>query len=358
MSGKAWMTLALILVVAAGSYAWWRLQPGAGVEAGAQQGGPPEQFAIPVETTAVKVGPVTNRVQAVGTLRANEGIILRPEIAGKVNSIGFREGEEVAADTTLLTLDDIIYRAELAEAEARQELTRTSYQRASTLRRQNLISAQDLDQALSEYQVSQAEVALARARLSKTVLRAPFDGVVGLREVSVGDFVSVGQDLVDLLDLSKLKVDFRVPEIYLRAVAVGQIVQVTVDAIPDRSFGGEVYAIDPQIDVQGRSILIRASIDNPGALRSGLFARVNLIVATREQALLIPEEALVPQGQEQYVFRVVDGKAAWTPVKVGQRQFKEVEITEGLSAEDTVVVAGQLKIRDGAPVQSVPRQEG
>ncbi len=359
MTTRTWVIAAAIIASLAAGLVWWRLQPQAPSEAVSPAGDGQAQLATPVETVSVKTGPLTRRVQAVGSLRPNEGIILRPEIAGKVESIGFEEGEKVSAGHELVTLDDTIYRAELAETEARAELTRTSYQRARTLRRQNLNSAQDLDQALSEFQVSQAEVALARARLSKTVLGAPFDGVVGLRDVSVGDFVFVGQDIVDLLDLSSLKVDFRVPEIYLRSVQAGQTIEVNVDAFPDQTFQGRVYAIDPQIDVQGRSILIRAHIDNPdGALRSGLFVRVNLIVSSRDDAILIPEDALVPQGEDQFVFRVVDGKAAWTPVQIGQRQFKEVEITDGLAPGDTVVVAGQMKIRDGAPVQPMPREQG
>jgi len=192
---------------------------------------------------------------------------------------------------------------------------------------------------------------LSRARLDKTDVRAPFSGILGLRRVSPGDYVTPGQDLVNIEDIDPLKVDFRVPERYLANLSAGQRIRVRVDAFPDRSFEGRVYAVDPQIDPAGRSIAIRARIDNPErVLRPGLFARVRLIVDERPNALVIPEQAIVPRGERRYVFRVKDGKAVLTEVRVGQRRQGSVEVVEGLSEGDTVVTAGQLKIRDGVSV--------
>jgi membrane fusion protein (multidrug efflux system) len=157
--------------------------------------------------------------------------------------------------------------------------------------------------------------------------------------------------MVNLEDIDLIKVDFRIPERFLSSLSTGQNIRVRVDAFPDRSFKGEVYAIDPQIDPAGRSIAIRARIDNPDkVLRPGLFARVRLIVDQRPNALVVPEQALVPRGEQRYVFRVVDGKAALTEVKLGQRRAGDVEIVEGLSEGETVIIGGQLKIRDGSPV--------
>jgi membrane fusion protein (multidrug efflux system) len=177
---------------------------------------------------------------------------------------------------------------------------------------------------------------------------------MGLRKVSVGDFVDVGQDMVNLEQIDQLKADFRVAEIYLGALRRGQRIELTVDAFPSESFAGEVYAIDPLIDESGRSILLRARLPNPdGILRPGLFARVILVLNEREDAIQVPEQALVPQGQDQYVFRVVDGKALFTKVSVGVRREGMMEILEGLGPDDEVVTAGQLKIRDGAAVNPV-----
>jgi membrane fusion protein (multidrug efflux system) len=190
------------------------------------------------------------------------------------------------------------------------------------------------------------------------VISAPFDGVVGLRKVSVGDFVNVGQDIVNLEQIDPLKADFRVAELYLGAVRPGQRIELEVDAFPSEAFKGEVYAIDPLIDESGRSILLRARLPNPdNVLRPGLFARVTLVLNERDGAIQVPEQALVPQGQDQYVFRVVDGKAAFTKVKVGIRREGMVEVLEGLGPEDEVVTAGQLKIRDGAEVAPTPAAE-
>lgn len=353
----AWIIAAAAL--AGGAY--WYLQHGPGAPAAAPAAaGPPGGFALPVETAPVKQDTITRAVEAVGTLLANEAVVIRPEVGGRVEAIQFTEGQTVTAGEPLFTLDRSIYQAELDQAEARLGLSQTNSQRISSLRSRGLGTEQERDAALSELRVSQASVALARARLDKMTIAAPFAGTLGLRRVSIGDYVSPGQDMVNLLDLDPIKVDFRVPEVYLAEVRAGQTIQVTVDAFPGETFSGEVYAIDPQVDVNGRALLLRARIPNPqGRLQAGLFARVSLIVERRDAALLVPEDALVPSGDRQSVFKVVDGKALLTPVAIGLRQGGEVEILQGLAAGDTVITAGQIKLRDGAPVAPLsPKQEG
>jgi membrane fusion protein (multidrug efflux system) len=242
--------------------------------------------------------------------------------------------------------------------QASLELSRANYDRALDLLQRGAGTTKARDEALAELRADEAGLHLSRARLDKTVITAPFDGVVGLRKVSVGDFVNVGQDMVNLEQIHPLKADFRVAEVYLAAVRPGQRIELAVDAFPGENFAGEVYAIDPLIDESGRSIVLRARLPNEdGRLRPGLFARVTLVLNERNDALQIPEQALVPQGQEQFVFRVVDGKAALTKVAVGIRREGMVEIIEGLGPQDQVVTAGQLKIRDGAPVQPLPPAE-
>ena len=182
-------------------------------------------------------------------------------------------------------------------------------------------------------------------------LRAPFSGIIGLRSVSVGDYVKEGADLVNLESIDPLKVDFRVPEVYMRQVQVGQSLQVQLDALPGKTFEGKVFAVNPLIDAAGRAVVIRAMVRNPDtSLRPGMFARVRLITRNAQDALVLPEQALVPQGDQQFVFRILDGKAVRTKVDVGQRRDAMVEILNGVAKDDVVVTAGQLKLRDGAPV--------
>ena len=350
--------LVAVAMLAAAGGAWWFFyfeQPQA-VGAPGPQGG--AAMAVPVETVSVQVGPIERRLTAVGSLRSNESVVIRPEIAGRIAEIRFVEGERVTQGQPLVLLDDSIYRAEVEEVQASLELSRANHERAIDLLNRGAGTTKARDEALAELRADEAELQLVKARLDKTMIRAPFDGVIGLRKVSVGDFVDVGQDIVNLEQIDPLKADFRVAEVYLAAVAPGQKIQLSADAFPGETFAGQVYAIDPLIDESGRSIVLRARLPNPeNRLRPGLFVRVTLVLNERDDAIQVPEQALMPQGEEQFVFRVVDGKAALTKVKVGIRREGMVEITEGLGPEDEVVVAGQLKIRDGAPVQPLPAAE-
>ena len=199
-----------------------------------------------------------------------------------------------------------------------------------------------------------AAVELARVQLEKAHIVAPFSGIVGLRHVSVGEYITAGQALVNLEAIDPVKADFRVPEKFLPAIKVGQTILIKVDAFPDDNFEGKVYAIDPRLDVAGRSLLVRALVPNKDRrLRPGLFARVTVLLQLKEDALTVPEQAIVPQGDSQFVFKIVDGKVQFTKVVIGTRREGRVEIIEGLTAGDQVVTAGQLKIRDGSAVSVV-----
>ena len=365
--------VALLVLVALGGGAYWyfvkqggtisTLMAGTvpatgGASKGPQAGGgsapgggmPP----MPVEAVPVKVGAVSRTVTAVGSLLSNESVVIRPEVAGKVAEIAFQEGQAVKKGALLVKLDDSVARATLAQAQASIAFSRAELTRAEELFRQNTGPARNREQAQAKLQADEAAVQLAKAQLEKLTLTAPFDGVLGLRKVSVGDVIASGKDIVNLEAIDTLKLDFRVPEAYLSAVKVGQTLNVAVDAFPGRTFDGSVIAIDPLVDVNGRAVAIRARVANTdGSLRPGLFARVRLTIDEQPNALLVPEQAIVAFGNNQSVFKVVDGKAAQTPVKLGERRNAEVEITSGLSPGDVVVTAGQLKIRDGAPVAVV-----
>ncbi|KAA0594713.1 membrane fusion protein (multidrug efflux system) [Azospirillum lipoferum] len=328
-----------------------------GASGGASGGAKPPGGAppMPVEAAQVRVGVVERTVTAVGSLLSNESVVVRPEIAGRISEIAFKEGQRVTKGTVLVRLDDAIARATLAQAQASIAFSRAELSRADQLVRQNTGPLRNREQASAKLLADEAAVQLAKAQLDKQVIAAPFDGVLGLRKASVGDFVQAGKDIVNLEDIDTLKLDFRVPEMFLPAVKVGQTVKVAVDAFGGRSFEGTVYAIDPLVDVNGRALAIRARVPNPdGSLRPGLFARVSLTLTTVPDAVLIPEQAIVAFGKDQFVFKVVDGKVAQTRVTLGERRNAEVEIAKGLAPGDMVVTAGQLKIRDGVPVTVLP----
>jgi membrane fusion protein (multidrug efflux system) len=252
---------------------------------------------------------------------------------------------------TLVRLDPAINAAEVQQAKANLTLAKSKYDRAVELSQRNFISGQAKDEAENNLRVAEAAVALVEARLAKTEIKAPFSGVIGLRVVSVGDYVKEGADMVNLESIDPLKVDFRVPETYMRQVQPGQTLTVTLDALPNRKFEGKVLAVNPLIDAAGRSVVIRAIVRNADtSLRPGMFTRVNLITRDEKDALVIPEQAIVPQGDEQYVFRIVEGKAARVKVDIGQRRDGKVEVLKGLDVNDLVVTAGQLKLREGMPV--------
>ena len=258
----AWRRYLIALIALAGlAYgAWWAwtnfLQEPP--PAGGQQGG----FALPVDAAATRKDTVLRTVEAVGTLVANEQVTIRPEIAGIVTLINFTEGQEVERDTILFALDDTILQAELEQVKASLELSQSTYDRAAELLRRGSGTVAARDEALAQLTSDRQQLQLAEARLEKTVLDAPFAGVVGLRSVSLGDYVSVGEAMVTLSDLDTLKIDFRIPELFLAEVSVGQELNVRVDALPGEEFRGEVARISPLLDAQTRTAQAEIVIPN------------------------------------------------------------------------------------------------
>lgn len=309
---------------------------------------------VPVEAGPVQVGPISREAETVGTLEANESVVIRSEIAGRITGIEFSEGQTVQGGAVLLRIDPSEHKAQAEQISATVQLNRLNYERAQKLNEEKLISPQAYDEIVARLKESEANLALAQARLDKTTIRAPFSGRLGLRQVSPGDYVQPGQAIVNLEDIHSIKVDLRVPEIYLPEVRAGQVVKVRVDAAPDRFFTGKIYAVDPRIDTASRTILLRARIPNPGGeLRPGMFARLTLVLGERPNAILIPEQAIVPLGEAKFVYRIVDGKAVLAKVTVGLRQPGRVEITEGLRPDDTIVTGGQTKLFEGASVMVI-----
>ena len=362
MSSRRPLVVALCVVGLAGlaAFAWYANQPGSrnGVS---QSAGAPQQAGagggqnapVPVEVALVAARAMADDVTAVGSLVSNESVVLRPEVAGRISRIAFRDGDAVKRGEVLVELDAAVQRAELQQAHANLTLAEANFRRTEDLFARKFVSQSSRDNARAELELARAGVALAQARLERTQIRAPFAGVVGIRSVSPGDYVKDGDALINLEDIATLKVDFRLPELYLDRVKPGQSLELASDVLPGETFAARVDAIDPLVDAQGRAGAPRASLPNPdGRLRPGVFARVRLILAERPEVLVVPEAALVPApGNVQFVYRVADGKAERVNVTTGVRREAVVEIASGLAAGEQVVTAGQLKLRDGAPVK-------
>jgi len=318
---------------------------------GGPPGGPPPPSVL---VGHAQTGPVSHEISAVGSLRSNESVVIQPEITGRVSEISFNEGEAVLKGATLIRLDDSVYRAELQQAEAQLALSKANFERANDLFKRGNASARTRDETLAQMRVAEANVALGRALLEKTNITAPFDGILGLRQLSPGDYVKPGDKVVNIEDINPVKVDFRIPEIHAAVLKVGQEIMVMLDPLPGKSFRGSVYAIDPMIDPNGRAVVLRATVENQqGELRPGMFARVNLVLDRREDAILLPETAVFPLGQKRFVFKVADGKAVRAEVETGLRREGKVEIISGVTLADQIVLEGHFKIQDGRPLTAV-----
>lgn len=365
--------LGLLLV---GGLGWWQLrQPavtaGAAAEAGGRAG-PPQgrgpqskgpgggaQRPATVEVAKVESVALTDEAQAVGSLRSRQGVVLRPEVGGRIVRINFRDGQRVQRGQLLVQFDDRIQQAQRQQAQAELAIAEANHGRNRELIAQSFASQRSLDESVANLEVARAKLALAQATVARLRIVAPFDGIVGLRNVSVGDYLKDGADIVNIEDIDTVFVDYRLPERYLSRLRTGQKVQVELDALPGRRFQAHVQAIDPLIDAAGRSVGVRASLSNTGLqLRPGMFARVTTQFETRAQALVVPEEALVPLGASQFVYRLQSGAdkeglvSQRVEVRLGLRQRGRVEIVSGLKAGETVVTAGQHRLqRDGTPVK-------
>jgi membrane fusion protein (multidrug efflux system) len=304
----------------------------------------------------VRIEAVQQSIKAVGTLRANESIVIRPEIAGRIRQILFQEGQAVEKDALLIELDDSELQAELSQATAQLKVSRLTYERLKPLdlEGKRYVTKQQLDEVAGSLQVAQANHVLYSTRLAKTKVRAPFDGLLGIRRVSPGDFVTTGQDLVNLEDVRTLKIDFKVPETLLRHLVPGQSLELTTDAYPGNTFRGTVYVIDPRVDMTTRAVQVRARIPNvEQRLRPGMFAQVTLHLGQKERAMLIPEEAVIPQKDQTFVYRAQDGTAHRTAVQLGMRTRGFVQVLSGLQEQDVIVRVGHHKLQDGARIRVV-----
>lgn len=374
---RSW--IALIVLVAVGVVAYlaprWNTQPATATATATSVTSPaitspaptsaPASGAAPTPVEIIVVQPtaVQETLQTVGSLRSSQSVMLRPEVAGRIAHIGFDDGQPVTRGQVLIALDASLQEAEVAKAQAELNLAQSNLKRTEDLASKNFVSGSAQDSAQSNVQMLEANLKLAQVRLAKMRILAPFDGVAGIRNVSVGDFVRDGADLVNIEDVSTLKVDFRLPERNFAQVRVGQTVHVTADALPDETWRATLEAINPRVDASGRSLELRARLRNAGGkLRPGMFVRVRAVIGERPNALVVPEEALMPSGDDFYLY-TVQGEGASTvarrlKVVTGVRRDAQVEILEGLSAGDRVVRLGMRLARDGQPVRVLSADVG
>lgn len=368
---KTSTSIAAILAIAGAiGLAWWvqRPAPERAIVGGGSQAETPRQpaalagGAVAVESALVRPQPVRDEVEAVGSLRSRQGTVVRAEVSGRITEIGFRDGQRVARGQWLVQLDDRLQRAQLEQALAELSIAQANHKRNSELVAEGFISQRGLDESAAAVKVAQAKTELARTNVSRLRVLAPFDGVTGLRNISVGDYLKEGADIVNLEDMNAMYVDFRLPERWQARVRPGQGARVQVEALPDLAFAAVVQAVDPLIDANGRSLNVRGCIDNRLLqLRPGMFARVVARLGNDRQALMIPEQAIVSQGGRQSVIRLiksegVEGSPAWrserVDVETGTRIAGRVEIVRGLAAGERVVTAGQQRIQgDGTPLR-------
>lgn len=328
------------------------LAAGAGCGKGGGPGGGPGGMAVHVVGFRAVEQPVEERVAVVGTLAANEFVDIRSEMDGAIEEIGFEEGQHVAAGDVLFRIDRIKLEASLAETEANLKLAETTLERYAALAESRAVSKQEVDQARAAFEARRASVQLMRAQWQDATVVAPFSGIVGVRLISLGQYVTKGQALTSVVDTDTMKAEFSIPERFLSQVAAGQAIEVQLAAYPGERFHGIVYFIDPRVSAETRTVLVKARLPNPdGRLRAGMFANLDLVLRMRKRAVVIPESALLLEGSQALVFVVADGKAQPRPVRLGVRLAGVVEIREGLLAGEVVLIEGTQKVGPGSPIE-------
>jgi len=315
---------------------------------------PPSAPGVVVVAATVESFPLS--VEALGNAAANESVEIRPVITATLTEVDFAEGQSVAAGTVLARLENVEALADVAAARASLVDSEAQHRRLSELYKTQAVAESQLAEVNARRESDMAAVAAAEARLAHTVIKAPFAGRLGLRRVSVGSLVGPDTVITTLDDTQSIKLDFDVPEVYLARLVVGLEVMARSAAYPDRVFSGKVTSIDTRVDPASRTVTVRALIDNhEGLLRAGMFLTVTLLKQNIE-ALMVPEEAIMPERSKQFVWVVGDdGLAELREVQTGRRRPGEVEILDGLQAGERVIVEGVQKARDGEPVEARER---
>jgi membrane fusion protein (multidrug efflux system) len=309
--------------------------------------------AIAVEVVVARRDTVIDAIAATGQIEAVQAIDLRPDIEGRIVEILFREGSEVAKGTPLFRIDDAELQAQVARAEADRDLAQQSLQRTRDLLEQRASSQADLERAEATARSADASLALLKVRLDRTVVRAPFGGVVGQRYVSLGDYVTTSTRLASLQTVNPERVGFQVPERYAAQLRRSQTIAFQVAAMRNKTFTGTVDFVDPVVQLPGRTIMVKALVPNANReLQAGMFVEVRLVTAQRPEAIVVPEDAVLAMQGITVVWVIKDGKATRRPVTLGVRSPGFVEVLDGVDASDQVVVGGIEKMSEGAAVTS------
>jgi membrane fusion protein (multidrug efflux system) len=307
---------------------------------------------MPVVLVESRRQPVVEALSLVGTLAANEEVEVKAETDGIVQEVLFQEGQAIQAGDLLIRLDETKLQAEMADAEARLKLFESTFERAKQLHRDQLVSQQEFDQAASAFEASRANVELRRRLLKDARLAAPFSGRTGARSISPGQVITRNTVITWLVDLDPMKVEMNVPERFLGQIQLGQRIQFDVTAYAGRRFEGEIYFIAPRLDLATRTALVKTRIPNAdGVLKAGMVANLELALKLRDNAIVIPEVALLSNGDQTFVFVVgADHIVQIRPVVAGQRMARWIEITSGLEPGEKVVAEGHQKIGSGMEV--------
>jgi membrane fusion protein (multidrug efflux system) len=334
---------------------WWSFYGGKG-------GLGLDREPIAVEVEKVRLGSIIKRVNVVGTLVADNEVVIHPEVEGKIKKLDYKEGSLVKAGDPLVQIEDDIFKAKVKEADAKYKFAKLELDRYSKLTEQSAGPLKKKEESQANVLQSEAALDMAQLQLDHTIIRAPFSGYIGLKEFSIGAFIDPRTELLTIVDVDPITVDYRVPATYLRSISQGQEVKVTIDSYPDQLFKATIGAVDPRIDPLANSVQVRAYIPNPdGKLKPGLFARVNMVVGSNDNALLLPESSVLTGAEESFVYQVRDVKikdketkiALKRPVVTGMSESGVIEILKGLSEGDMVISVGLNKVQEQSPVRIV-----
>lgn len=307
--------------------------------------------ALKVNGIVVKNENFSNSLSVAGSIEANEQVDIRSEISGLVTSIDFKEGSSVSKGEVLLKINDLELQAQLSQALTRQKLAQETEFRAANLLKKEAISTEEYDVALAELRSLQSQTQLIRAQLSKTLIRAPFSGKIGLRSISAGEYITPASNIARLVSTNPVKILFSIPEKYAGTIKINTIISFTV-AGSKNVYTANVYAIEPGINVSTRTLQLKAKASNSnGDLLPGSFAKIDLPLTNTNDAILIPTESVIPVLMGKKVFISSNGKAKEVMVETGTRTEKSVLISSGLSVGDTVLTTGIMSLKNDAPVQ-------
>ena len=320
-------------------------------KAAAGAGGPPSMPPMPVDVDTARVRPIIDAVRATGRIEAVQAVQLRSDEQGRVTAILFHEGQVVPRGASLVRIDDAMLRAQAERADAERDLARQQLARVQRLRDQNAAAPADLERAQAAARSATANLALLQLQITRSTVRAPFSGVVGQRFVSVGDYVTTTTPLLTLQTIDPQRAVIEVPERHAAALKLGQTVEFNVAAEPGRQFAARVDFIDPVVQQANRTIMVKGLAPNPGrVLKPGMFIEARLSTATRENAVVIPEDAVQPLRTANIVWVVDKGKASRRVVVLGARSQGVVEVTSGVKAGELVVIGGLERMNEGMPL--------